>query len=75
MLINSVLSSLPTFMLSLFLRSLEESSKIEYFGSRFFWQNDQHRKKYRLAKWEILCLPKDQEVLESKIWTYKINVY
>jgi hypothetical protein len=26
----------------------------------FFWQNDEHKKKYRLAKWNILCQPKEQ---------------
>jgi hypothetical protein len=34
--------------------------KIEYFRSRFFWQNDEHKKKYSLAKWNILCQPKEQ---------------
>jgi hypothetical protein len=34
--------------------------KIKYFRSRFFWQNDEHKKKYRLAKWNILCQPKEQ---------------
>ncbi|WVZ55695.1 hypothetical protein U9M48_006322, partial [Paspalum notatum var. saurae] len=28
--------------------------------SGFFWQGDNHRKKYRLAKWGLLCLPKEQ---------------
>ena len=26
----------------------------------FFWQNDEHKRKYRLAKWNILCQPKEQ---------------
>jgi hypothetical protein len=26
----------------------------------FFWQNDEHKKKYRPAKWNILCQPKEQ---------------
>ncbi|WVZ90481.1 hypothetical protein U9M48_036780 [Paspalum notatum var. saurae] len=34
--------------------------KLDYFRSRFFWQGDENRKKYRLAKWSILCQPKDQ---------------
>ena len=25
----------------------------------FFWQSDEHKKKYRLAKWSILCQPKE----------------
>jgi hypothetical protein len=33
--------------------------KIEYYMSQFFWQNDNHKKKYMLAKWSILCQTKD----------------
>ncbi|WVZ90567.1 hypothetical protein U9M48_036858 [Paspalum notatum var. saurae] len=40
-LLNSVLSSLPMFMIS-------------------FFENDSHKKKYRLVKWPLVCLPKDQ---------------
>ena len=28
--------------------------------SRFFWQSDEQKRKYRLAKWDILCQPKNQ---------------
>ena len=38
--------------------------KLDGFRSRFYWQNDQHKKKYRLVKWEIMCQPKDQGGLE-----------
>jgi len=34
--------------------------KLDYYRSRFFWQGDEHKKKYRLAKWDILCQPKEQ---------------
>jgi hypothetical protein len=34
--------------------------KLEYYKSRFFWQADDHKKKYRLAKWCIICRPKEQ---------------
>ncbi|WVZ84109.1 LOW QUALITY PROTEIN: hypothetical protein U9M48_031171 [Paspalum notatum var. saurae] len=33
--------------------------KLEYLRSRFYWQNDEHKKKYRLLKWATLCQPKD----------------
>jgi hypothetical protein len=48
------------FMLSFFevLKGVLEN--IDYFGSRFFWQNDGQKKKYRLMKWSIMCQPKDQ---------------
>jgi hypothetical protein len=32
--------------------------KLDYYRSRFFWQCDEHRKKYRLARWSILHKPK-----------------
>jgi hypothetical protein len=34
--------------------------KLDYYRSRFFWQGDTEKKKYRLAKWSIVCCPKDQ---------------
>jgi hypothetical protein len=34
--------------------------KLDFYRSTFFWQRDNHKKKYRLIKWEILCLPKEQ---------------
>ncbi|WVZ59334.1 hypothetical protein U9M48_009489 [Paspalum notatum var. saurae] len=65
-LINSVLSSLPMYMMSFF--SLPK--KLDYFRSRFYWQGDEQKKKYRLAKWTILCLPKDQGGLASGCTNY-----
>jgi hypothetical protein len=59
-LINSVLSSLPMFMLSFFEIPRGVLKKLDYFRSCFFWQNDEHKKKYRLTKWEIVCTSKDQ---------------
>jgi len=59
-LINSVLSSLPMFMMSFFELPKGVLEKIDCFRSRFYWQNDHHKRKYRLVKWEIMCQPKDQ---------------
>jgi hypothetical protein len=64
-LINLVLTSMVLFMLSFFQVPRGVLEKIEYFGSRFFWQNDEHKKRYILAKWDILCQPKDQGGWES----------
>ena len=33
--------------------------KIEYLRSRFYWQAEEQKRKYRLARWSILCQPKD----------------
>jgi hypothetical protein len=59
-LINSVLSSLPMYMMSFFAIQRGVLKKLDYFRSRCFWQSDGERRKYRLAKWSILCQPKDQ---------------
>ena len=64
MLINSVLSSLPMFVMYFFEVPIGVLKKFEYFRSRFFRQNNEHKKKYRLAKWNILCQPKEQGDLE-----------
>ena len=59
-LINSVLSSLPMFMMSLFEILKEVLKKLDQYRSRFFWQGRKDKKKYCLAKWDIICRPKDQ---------------
>jgi hypothetical protein len=33
---------------------------LDHFRSRFFWQDSTKKYKYRLARWDILCHPKDQ---------------
>jgi hypothetical protein len=82
-LINSVLSSLALFMLSFFEIPKGILHKLDYYRSRFFWQGDDHKKKYRLVKWKIICRPKDQGgqgILDLEIqnkcllskWLYKL---
>jgi hypothetical protein len=66
-LINSVLSSLLMFMLSFFEVPKGVFEKINYFRSRFFWQHDNQKKKYRLTKWSIMCQPNDQGGLGIQI--------
>jgi hypothetical protein len=34
--------------------------KLDYYRSWFYWQGDIDKKKYCLAKWDIMCQPKDQ---------------
>jgi hypothetical protein len=62
-LINSALSSLPMFMLSFFKVRRGVLKKLDYYRSRCLLQSDEHKKKYRLTKWEVVCTPKDQEGL------------
>jgi hypothetical protein len=47
------------YMLSFFEVPRGVLKKLDYYRSRFFWQCDEHKKKYRLTKWSILCTPKD----------------
>jgi hypothetical protein len=49
-LINSVLRSLPMYMMSFFSMPKGVLKKLDYFHSRFFWQGEEE-KKYRLGKW------------------------
>jgi hypothetical protein len=65
-LINSVLTSLPMFMMYFFEIPRVILRKLDYLRSRFFWQADSQKKKYRLAKWDILCQPKDMGGLGIK---------
>lgn len=44
-LINSVLSIIPMFMLSFFKVPMAVLKKIDYYRSCFFWQNDQQKKR------------------------------
>jgi hypothetical protein len=46
-LINVVLTSLPMFMLSFLEIPKGVSKRLDFFRSRFFWQNDNHKRKYR----------------------------
>jgi hypothetical protein len=45
--------------------------RLDFYRSRFFWQSDELKQKYRLTRWNIICRPKDQggfsvEVLDIK---------
>jgi hypothetical protein len=59
-LLNSVLSSLPMFMMSFFEIPKGVLKNLDHFRSSFYWQGSSDKHKYRLAKWDILCRPKDQ---------------
>jgi hypothetical protein len=60
LLINSVMSSLAMFMLSFYEVPKEVLHKLDFYRSTFFWQGDEYKKKYRLAKWGIIYRSKDQ---------------
>ena len=62
-LINSVLTSLPMFLLSFFEIPKGVRKRLDFYRSRFFWQSNQLKRRYRLTKWNLVCRPKDQGVL------------
>jgi hypothetical protein len=59
-LINSVLTNIVLYMTSFFLLTKGVLNKLDYYRSRFFWQGDSEKRKYRLVKWSVVCRPKDQ---------------
>jgi hypothetical protein len=59
-LINSVLTNMVLYMVSFFQVPKGVLQRLDYFRSRFFWQGDSEKKKYRLTKWTVVCRPKDQ---------------
>ena len=59
-LINSVLSNMVLYMISFFQLPKGVLNKLDYFRSRFFWQGGSEKKKYRLARWDVVCRPKEQ---------------
>jgi hypothetical protein len=61
-LITSVLTSLHIFMLYFLEIPKWVWKRLYFFHSRFFWQSDDHKKKYRLTKWNMICGPKEQGV-------------
>jgi hypothetical protein len=48
------------FMMSFFDIPKGVLKKLDHFRSRIFWQGSNQKYKYRLARWDILCRPKDQ---------------
>jgi hypothetical protein len=59
-LINSVLTNMVLYMISFFQLPKGILHRLDYFRSRFFWQGDSEKKKYRLTKWNVVCRPKNQ---------------
>jgi hypothetical protein len=70
-LINYFLTSLPMFLLSFYKIPKGVRKRLHYYPSCFFWQSDQHKKKYQLTKWNIICRPRDQEGLGIEVLELK----
>ena len=51
--------SIVLYMISFLQLTRGVLKRLDYFRSRFFRQGDSEKRKYRLAKWSVLCRPKD----------------
>jgi hypothetical protein len=72
-LINSILTSLPMFLLSFFQIPIGVRKRLDFYRSRFFWQSDQTKRKYGLTKWNIICRLKDAGGLGIKMLDIENN--
>jgi hypothetical protein len=70
---NLVPSNLPMFMMSFFDILKEDIKNLDHFHSRFFWHGSSNKHKYILAKWDILCRPKDRGGWVFWTLSYTIN--
>ena len=55
------------FMLSFLEVPKGVQKRLDLFRSRFFWQSDNHKRKYRLTKWSIICRSKEQSRLGIEV--------
>jgi hypothetical protein len=63
------------FLLSFFEIPKGVRKSLNFYRSRFFWQSDGQKKKYRLTKWNIVCRPKTKGVLGLRYLILRIDVY
>jgi len=59
MLTNSSLSSIPIYLMGVFLLSEGNHQQMDFIRSKFFWRGDIDKFKYHMVKWEKVCVPKD----------------
>ena len=56
---NSVLSSIPSYIMGMFRLGEGIHHKMDTIRSQFFWRGANDKFKYHMVKWEQLCVPKD----------------
>jgi hypothetical protein len=56
---NTSLSSLPVYMMSMFLLHESVHHQMDSIRAKFFWGSDGESHKYHMIKWDNACLPKD----------------
>ena len=63
LLVNSALSNWANMMSFIEVQRYILIKKLDFYRSSFFRQGWDHKKKYRLTKYGVLCLPKEQGIL------------
>jgi hypothetical protein len=56
---NSSLSSMPTYLMGMYLLHEGIHVQMDAVRSKFFWRGDIDKFKYHMIKWENVCLPRD----------------
>lgn len=56
---NSCLSSIPIYCMGFYLLKDGIHSKMDSIRAKFLWQGAEDKFKYHMAKWEMVCRPKD----------------
>ena len=65
-LINSCLSNLPIYAMSMYWLPVSTLTKMDSVRKRFFWQGGSMKKKYHLVKWTKITKPKEKGGLGVK---------
>jgi hypothetical protein len=66
-LIKSVLSSLPIFLLSFFEMPKGVRKRLDFYRYPYVSQSDDSKNKYTLPKWNSICQPKGQKDLGIEV--------
>lgn len=57
---NSCLSSIPLYCMGFYLLQDGVHKKMDGIRSKFLWQRAEDKLRYHMAKFEMVCRPKDQ---------------
>nr|XP_009623455.1 uncharacterized protein LOC104114666 [Nicotiana tomentosiformis] len=74
-LINSVLDSIPTYLMSLFSFPSKVQKKLDRIRRNFLWEGNSESHKFHLVKWRRVTLPKTLGAWASKTLPHTTNAY
>lgn len=61
---NSCLSSIPLYCMGFYWLADGIHKKMDSIRAKFLWQETEEKFKYHMAKWDMVCRPKDQGGLD-----------